>query len=272
MKEARSCCLLRPDPITLVYVHVPGDLQHELYAHRFLNTYRQFPPGEPHNTVVVCNGAQPRRRTREIFAGLPVRYLVHDDSGWDIGAFQAAARALASESQMLFCCGGPAHFRRTGWLRRIGDVWSQYGPGMYGTCACYEVRPHLNTSGFAVEPWMLADYPAVTGRSSGGDRYEFEHGQGALWLRVALAGYPVLLVTWDGVYEWPRWRKPANGFRRGDQSNCLAYFRNTDEFEYADERLRAQRTQSADRPPPAGFNAPVLKKSAPKSSLVLASP
>lgn len=129
---------------------------------------------------------------------------------------------------MLVCLGESVHFHRAGWLARMVDVWRRLGSGMYGFWSSNLVRPHLNTTGFVVDPVLLRLYRNKVVTKT--DRYQFEHGRYAFWKRVRLMGKPVRLVTWDG--DWPpeRWRQPANILWRGDQSNCLAYCSHTDNY------------------------------------------
>lgn len=56
----------------------------------------------------------------------------------------------------------------------------------------------------------------------------FESCQGGFTDWCVKRGYPVRMVTEAETYEPKDWRKPANIFRRGDQSNCLVWDRHTD--------------------------------------------
>lgn len=224
--------------IALVYIHVPHDPEHVDLACRFVATYHEHPPLIDHQTVVVCNGSAPSTFTRVLFGSLPnLTFYNHSDVGFDIGAYLAFA--AQTDADMLFCCGGPCYFRRGVWLKRIADVWQHYGPGMYGTLATYEVRPHFCTSGFAVPPRLLREYPFPVRDKA--ERYNFEHGQSSLVGQCMSKGLPTILVTWDGAWNWQHWRVPKNIYCRGDQSNCLTYFRHSDSYEqgnYAERRRR----------------------------------
>ena len=52
------------------------------------------------------------------------------------------------------------------------------------------------------------------------------------WVRNK--GLQTRLVTWDGVYDLPDWRKPQNIFRRGDQSNLIVKDRHCEAYEVSD--------------------------------------
>ena len=216
--------------VALVYIHVPSNRKFETDATEFVSSYLANPPGIQHETMIVCNSETPNHYRAELFNQLPgVRVIQHNNDGWDIGGYLAAAKQLAGECDVMICCGSQTTFPKPGWLLRFLEAWSKYGPGVYGSCATYQIRPHINTSGFACAPAMLLRYqgPISTKR----DRYEFEHGAHAFWIQMAQAGYPVKLVTHnDGELDWKDWRKPMGIYCRGDQWNCLTWFRMNKEF------------------------------------------
>lgn len=215
--------------VTLVYIHVPGNRKFEADASEFVNSYVKHPPGLSHDTLIVVNATHPGRFNEALFSRLPnVKVMNHDNDGWDIGGYRAAARQLNGVSDAMLCCGSQSTFPGPGWLLRFMEAWAKHGTGLYGSCATYQIRPHINTSGFLCAPEMLLRYQGAV--STKRDRYEFEHGENAFWIQMATAGYPVKLVTHDGEYDWPQWRKPMNIYCRGDQSNCLVWFRMNREF------------------------------------------
>lgn len=245
---ADHCFLLRP-AITVFYVFLPQDAQHQEWAARFVSSHYNHPPGIHHHTVIICNGNHPSEQDRQMFGVLPeVSYYYHDDSGWDLGGYIAAAKT--SGSDMGFYCGGSMYFWKAGWLARMVEAWEEYGDGLYGSQASYEVTPHINTTGFFCSPELLRSYPYPVITKD--DRYNFEHGfanrsQGkpgpdrdyrTFWKMIYRAGRPVKLVTWDGVYDWWEWRKPPNILRRGDQTNLLCWWKHTDQWAAADEQAR----------------------------------
>lgn len=225
----------------LVYCHpVTG---YQALARAFMTSYRRYPPGIEHASVVLLNGGEATAEIRGIFEGLSnVTFVTHDNTGWDIGGYLKLARV--ADCQFMFCMGAHGYFRRPGWLRRIASVWEEQGPGFYGTLATYEVSPHFCTTGFAVSPEILCGYsaPVITKE----DRYGFEHGQNSLVRSLIVKGYPVKLVTWDGVYSWRDWRCPANIYVRGDQSNCLTFFKHSDSYELSDYNEKRRRERLAD--------------------------
>ena len=138
---------------------------------------------------------------------------------------------------------------------------------MYGMTSSFESSPHLNTIGFWCSPKWLAEYPYPMVTKN--DRYNFEHGtanksQGikspdnngshAFWRMIHKKGLPVLLVTWDGEYEWWDWRKPANIFRRGDQSNMLLGWHHGDKWFSLNAKTKDQWTRHTDALSDPNFN------------------
>lgn len=230
--------------ITILYVF-PVLPQYFDYAARFVTTVLEHPAGVDFDILVVSNGGPPRGDMKALFSPFKTKWIEHDNSGLDIGAMKAAVNHL--DCDMVFVCGANCYVRREGWLARIASVWNRKGPGMYGTLASFEIRPHINTTGFACPPSLLKEYfekfPTIQTRA---DRYHFEHGHSAMHIMAARKGLPVRLVTWDGTWEKPHWRTPENIYRRGDQSNCLTYFSHTDEYDLADPELRNRMTLHSD--------------------------
>lgn len=240
----KRCWFIREPSVAVVYIHVPRDAEHVELAKRFVAKYLENPSGYDHATIIVCNGGQPTMEMSRLFFQLPrCSFFLHDDSGWDIGGYIAVSRTIQTDAAMYFC--GTGFVQHPGWLARMVAAWNKFGPGMYGTLATYEVSPHLNTTGFLAPPLLVANYP-ITVRDKRG-RYDFEHGPHALWKIARQHGIPVKLVTWDGEYDWPDWRKPANIYRRGDQSNCVTFFRHSLNFALADPNSKRFMSSLADR-------------------------
>ena len=231
-------------PPTVVFVHVLNSPEFDGWTNQFLALYRKNPPGMDHETMVVFNNGLPTEDDIDLFDCLPnCRFLTHDNTGQDIGAFMAASREIESPWAVYF--GTTSYVQRPGWLVRMKEAWDKHGFGFYGSIATYEVSPHLNTSGFWCSPKLLLEYPCRV--VSKQDRYAFEHGPHAMWKIVESCGLPALLVTWDGEYGWQEWRMPDNIYRRGDQSNCLTYFRHTTNYANADANGKRFMESLADR-------------------------
>lgn len=225
---------------TVVYIHVPGDKPHEYYATRYVESVLSTSNQHIHNNLILCQGSMPTDDMKAVFLMLGrCRFVVHSDQGWDIGGYVRAATVLHDEmpSRPMICMGGNSSVIMNGWLDRLMDVWKNEGPGIYGTLSSYQARPHLNTTGFMCLPEHLLRYPKTV--ISKEDRYEFEHGPGCWWYRMAKEDQRVRLVTWDGVYDWKQWRSPPNISCRGDQTNCLTHFRINYDYRDGDDQNRA---------------------------------
>lgn len=222
--------MLRDFLVAVVYVHVPKDINHIKLGQRFAASYRQNPPGISSHTVIVCNGSNPTKHTHELFDFMSPQYLIHDDSGWDIGAYQKAAREVPADLMVFF--GGSTWFAKPGWLARMAESFIKHGNAIYGAMGnrgAGKVQPHIRTTGFWLPPAILNRYPTiVTQRAKFGQRYEFEHGKDCLTGWVTRQGLKALVVSWDGEYEWADWDSIPNGFHKGDQSNLLVRDRLTD--------------------------------------------
>lgn len=199
-------------------------------ATRFVSSYHECPPGRDHLSVVVCNGFAPGPFEKILFGGLPnLQFLQHDNSGYDIGAFQLAARSLPADLMVFF--GASAYFTGPGWMHRVQDSVVRHGFGLYGVHgnagdANVNVSPHVRTTGWWIAPSLLNQYPFIVNQAK--NRYEFEHGQTCLANWITKQGMHVRVVTWHREYLRHEWDGIPNGFHRGDQSALLFRDRLTD--------------------------------------------
>ncbi len=231
----------------MVYIAVTHGAKNADFCARFAATWHAFPPGTDCDLIVACNGGPLPTETALLFSGLNAQFWPRvNDEARDIGAYLEAARTVARDHDMLLCCGESIHFHREDWLKRLVEARKRHGPGMYGPFATHVIRAHLQTTAFFITPKLLAEYPLrVTDRKS---RYEFEHGERALWRRLHARNIPVKLVTWDGVWSPGQWRLPKNCLWRGDQSNLLMHSNHSDRWQEADETRKRNWSASADRP------------------------
>lgn len=219
--------------IALVYIYSPiaGGKYLDFYPERFVETYYQFSPQIEHQCFVVCNGTPANTETKCLFSALRnVHFLEHDDSGYDIGGYQFAARCVACDMMVFF--GGSTYFKRPGWLRRMAEAWTKRGPGLYGSTANrgelrVKVWPHIRTTAFWCPPLWMNEYPERVVRPD--QRFPFEHGPNCLteWVRKQKRA-KAWLVSWDGEYEWAAWDSVPNGYTKCPQTNILAGDRMTE--------------------------------------------
>jgi hypothetical protein len=234
-----------PGPkIQIVYICVTHGAGSGGMAGHFVSTYRQFPAGAEHTVTVICNGGELSPVVQKIFDGTGFAFFPRSNDGFDIGGYLDFARRTKTDADLLLCLGESVYFHRAGWLARIVEAFNQFGPGMYGCFSSYLSRAHMNTTAFAVSPGFLRQYPNVLSRE---DRYGFEHGQFALWRRIAAAGYPTKFVTWSGFWDPNDWRKPPNILWTGNQSDLLVFSNHTDRWFAAPPATKLNWEQGANR-------------------------
>lgn len=217
------------------------------FTSRFVSTYKEYPPGVDHDTIVIANGGPLKTSTAILFQGMNVlTYPRENDPGYDVSAYIDAAKGPCANYDAMLCLGESNYFHREGWLRRLQDAMSKHGPGLYGPYGSFVLRAHLQTTAFFCHPLLLRQYPAKVMDRRG--RMEFEHGIRSLWRRTAERRMPVKMVTWDGEWDPRLWRVPKNIIWRGDQSNCLMWCNHTDGWQIADDKRKASWSKSIDRP------------------------
>lgn len=194
--------------VALIYVHPRTNMKIYLpMARRFIRSYMENPPGaQQHDLYVVINGDEPRKSDENTFKPVAVKYLRHDNSGKDIGAFQMAARSIKAD--LMVFMGAHVHFPKPGWLDVIVSSYLKNGPGIYGAYAFHQPFMHVRTTCFWMPPDMLNMYPVIVGNEN---RYEFEHGPThgiAKW--CVEAGFNAWLVTWTGTFPPAHWRHVEN--------------------------------------------------------------
>lgn len=215
------------------------------FAARFVSTWNQFPPEQETDVLVICNGGPLSSEQGLLFASLSAKFFPRSNEGYDVGGYIECSKGILAGYDMVLFCGESVYFNRSGWLKRLVESWSRYGPSMLGPFATHVIRAHLMTTAFACSPTMVAQYPLrVVSRQ---ERMEFEHGERSLWRRLHKRGVPVKLVTWDGDWSPGQWRLPQNCIWRGNQSNLLMHCNHVDKFREADEKTKRTWTAWADR-------------------------
>jgi len=195
--------------VVLTYVY--PDLDARTYvplARRFVESYMEHPPGSlDHEIHVLVNYGLPNNPAYpKLFRPLTCSFMLHDNQGKDIGAFQKAAEEIPCD--LMVFLGAPIHFYRAGWLDRIVNVYEQNGPGLYGCRGYTTPMHHLRTTSFWCAPELLNSYPYTVHNDS---RYEFEHGVRSITQHVRSIGLECFMVTWDGCYPYDSWGRTPNG-------------------------------------------------------------
>lgn len=212
---------------------------YEVGHKRFYNGYREFKPVIPHDLIIVRCGATEGATD---FDSIATHYLRFDGWGSDCAAYQAVVRIL--DYDLVLCLNTLAYPWRHNWLEPFAAALNHYGKGVYGATASYEVTPHLRTPAIAFHPDVVREYPFTT--TNRGDSVAFESSENSITSWAERHGYTTLLVSGDGWYLKPDWRKPQNIFRRGDQSNCLIKDRHTDLYDKASPEEKAALARAAD--------------------------
>lgn len=200
---------------------------HEHLAERFAGSYIANDPGIEHSLIVVSNGGPPCSRVEAMFSAVPgfKGFHIHDDTGWDLGAFQSAARNIPADMMVFF--GGNAYLKRPGWLKRMHEALMKHGGEyLYGAFATPGPRIHIRTTGFWCMPHVLLSYPTTIDRPE--QRYEFEHGVSNFTHHCLMNGRKCWMVTWSGEYEYPSWGLVPNAYGQGNHSECLCADRVSD--------------------------------------------
>lgn len=213
--------------IAMVYCYpLNGNQNFAPIAANFVASYVRCPPGLKHDTIVVCNGEPASDTSKALFNPIPnCTFIDHDNSGWDIGAFQLAAQN--ADCEMMVFCGAHTYFRKPNWMMRMREVFEMFGDTLYGSTGNqgdigFGVYPHVRTTGFWCSPTLMRQYPVkVTQGGAGGQRYEMEHGSNCMTNWIIRAGKKALIVGWNSVHEVSDCNSMINGFHNGDQSNVL---------------------------------------------------
>lgn len=110
-------------------------------------------------------------------------------------------------------------------MERFIQAWMKHGKCLYGFAGSYENNPHLRGPCMAFPPILARQYPhKITNREQ---CHKAEWGEWNLSQWAKRNGYPPLMVTWNEILPQAAWRKPANCFRRGDQSDMLVWDRHS---------------------------------------------
>jgi len=230
--------------VAIVFVLVVTKEEYAHGAQRWLDSYVKHDAGYPHDLYVINRYSD---APEGIFAEYATRYLRYDGGGWDCGTWQFAGWNI--EADLLVCFNSSTYVTGDRWLKHFVQAVEEYGDGLYGPLASYEIIPHIRTPCMIFQPYIVRGYPMeVMNRD---DTYRFEVfgfspevPNFTQWVRSR--GLQTRLVTWDGVYDLPDWRKPPNIFRRGDQSNLLVLDRHCEAYLVSDEEGKAKLEHLAD--------------------------
>lgn len=191
---------------------------YEPMARRFSNAYLENPPGESDHELIVCvNGSNATPpKAQELFDPLVPRFIHHNNSGRDIGAYFSAARTIPCD--YMVCMGAHTRPRQAGWLDRMVQALENNGPGVYGPWAFHVPEVHIRTTVFAITPELLNAYPTTI---TNDNRYGFEHGRNSITLWCMNQGFQAMQVTAHGVF-------PPSQFHHTEAEESLFEDRHSD--------------------------------------------
>lgn len=191
-------------------------------ARRFFTYYKQFVPGHSHTLIVVLNDNN-WEASMDLFQDIPCLLIEGDNVGKDIGAFQSIADNVDCDLMVFF--GNSAYVTGDGWLKRMVESYRKHGYGLYGSMGSGEdkkcgVSNHIRTTGFWMPVELMRSYPYRIDDTHK-MRYGFEHGDFSITNWALKQCAKVLMVTWIGEYEIPKWKTAPNAFRNGNQSAVI---------------------------------------------------
>mgnify|MGYP001587756866 CR=1 FL=1 len=225
--------IAEPRPkIAIVYIYPLNGFQgFSMKALEFAQSYQRNPPGLKHETIIVANGEPITQSSKDLFEPLQNKvYIDHDNSGWDIGGFQAAARHPVSEgAEMMVFFGAQTYFRNSGWLARMHEVFMELGDTLYGSSGNkgderFGVFPHVRTTAFWCSRALFNGYPHQVkecGAGLDGERYRMEHGRDCFTSWVIRQGRQPWIVGRDCVFPIQQCDSLPGGYHNGDQHNLL---------------------------------------------------
>ncbi len=230
--------------VTVVFVRVVTKPEYTHGAQRWLKSYCSYAAGHPHKLIVINRYADAKDK---LFDDYATEYMRYDGGGWDCGTWQFAGQNI--DTDLLVCFNSSTYVTGGGWLDKFVRAVYDHGDGLYGPLASYEIQPHIRTPCMIFQPHVIREYPYEV--KSREDTYRFEvfgfppkNINFTQWVRDR--GMRTMLVTWDGVYDQPDWRKPDNIFRRGDQSNLIVKDRHCSAYEISDTEGKLKLENLAD--------------------------
>ena len=135
---------------------------------RFLKTYRDHAAGMEHDLHVVFKGFPDRAKleaTRALFDGMPINAIELDDSGFDLGSYVAAAKAV-SNRRVIFL-NTFSQIQAPNWLQYFDSAMNEPGVGIVGATGSWQ----SNAAGYERTAkrllnkiWNLKGVRQVTGR------------------------------------------------------------------------------------------------------------
>ncbi len=200
-------------------------------ARRFAETYKKHPSGHEHRLYLVNSNGGYTAQIADIFCGIEYNIITYNGSGWDIGAQQFAAFSMDPSDWML-AGSSWTYFKEDHWLKPFGEATEKYGDGLYGATTSFEHSPHVRGTAYLIRCGLYQRYPHGINSREASLKWESDPSM-SLTNWIQSIGLPAFLVTRNETVPLLDSRRPANIFRRGDQSNILIYDKHTDVYDRA---------------------------------------
>lgn len=238
---------------------------------RFLDSYRTFSAGTPHDLVVIFKGFKDRERTRALrnsLTGLHYREYTVEDRGFDLTPYFAVGKSL--DYDYFFFLNTYSRILAPDWLEKILRHLLDPAVGLVGATASYEsigadfVRENeswkfwgpvarqrrtwlkffapfpnysIRSNAFAISKRVL-DRIRVPEIREKMDAYRLESGRNGMTQQVLRMGLNPVVVGRDGAAYLPAdWWK-SDTFRQASQANLLIADNQTEIFDKAAPDVR----------------------------------
>lgn len=210
---------------------------------RFVQSYSAFDAGYAHDLYICASGASLSESSKNILGETHFDVLRYNGGGWDIGAYQGAAKHLMKYDFMV-CLNSQAHIHKANWLRYFAAAFEQFGAGVYGASSSFEISPHIRTCCIAFTPALIQEYPLdIRCRY---DAVVFEHSPKNFSRWALEKGYSVYVVYQSGVDPLRESRNRGDIFRRGSQEELLVHDRHTILYDSASSAEKEHLARQAD--------------------------
>jgi hypothetical protein len=111
----------------------------EAPVRRFLQTYRDHAAGVDHDLHVVFKGFTNRASLEEfrtLFDGLPINVIELDDTGFDLGSYVKAAKAVSNRRTIFL--NTFSQIQGANWLRHFDQALNAPGVGLAGATGSWQ--------------------------------------------------------------------------------------------------------------------------------------
>ena len=211
--------------------------------HKFLASYKRFPPGMAHNLYVIFKGFPNEDElsfAKAAFETVEYTQISSADDQFDIGAYREAALKI-TERKICFL-NGNSELLSERWLSKLAANLALPGVGIVGATGSYEslrdIAPqfprfpniHVRSNAFMTERELFCTISQNWTFKEKLDAYRFESGDRSLTRQILARGLRALVVGRNCRGYSPRWWPKSGTFRQGSQDNLLVADNQTREF------------------------------------------